>query len=144
MNPPFTVRIARGAPFRRIRMRGSAERGEADGRKIYNATKGGKLEVFERADYDAVFGVETGRITRGREMTDKLIQIFAEELMLDPADINDQTCPDNTEQWDSLAAMRLVAAIEESFDITLSTAEIMKMRSISIVRSVLANKGVTY
>ncbi len=28
----------------------------ADGRKVLNATKGGKLEVFERADYDAVFG----------------------------------------------------------------------------------------
>ncbi len=27
----------------------------ADGRKIINATKGGKLEVFERADYDALF-----------------------------------------------------------------------------------------
>jgi glycosyltransferase involved in cell wall biosynthesis len=29
---------------------------EADGRKVFNATKGGKLEVFERAEYDAIFG----------------------------------------------------------------------------------------
>ncbi|MEZ5928548.1 MAG: glycosyltransferase [Parvularculaceae bacterium] len=29
---------------------------EADERKVYNATKGGALEVFERADYDAIFG----------------------------------------------------------------------------------------
>jgi len=29
---------------------------ESDGRKVYNATKGGKLEVFERANYDETFG----------------------------------------------------------------------------------------
>lgn len=29
---------------------------EADGRKVFNATKGGELEVFERAEYDKVFG----------------------------------------------------------------------------------------
>ena len=74
-------------------------------------------------------------------MTDRLIALFADELMLDAADLNEDTNPDNTEQWDSLAAMRLVAAIEETFDTTLSTAEIMKMRSIGIVRKVLIAKG---
>lgn len=29
---------------------------DQDGRKIYNATKGGKLEVFERVNYNEVFG----------------------------------------------------------------------------------------
>ncbi|MFZ5617949.1 MAG: acyl carrier protein [Pseudomonadota bacterium] len=76
-------------------------------------------------------------------MTDRLIELFADELMVDAALLNDDTNPDNTEQWDSLAAMRLVAAIEEAFEVTLSTAEIMKMRSIGIVRRVLASKGVT-
>jgi len=28
---------------------------EADGRKIYNATVGGKLEIFERKDYSDLF-----------------------------------------------------------------------------------------
>jgi hypothetical protein len=28
---------------------------ELDGRKIYNATKGGKLEIFDRVDYDTLF-----------------------------------------------------------------------------------------
>jgi hypothetical protein len=28
---------------------------ERNGRKIFNATHGGKLEIFERADYDALF-----------------------------------------------------------------------------------------
>jgi len=75
-------------------------------------------------------------------MADRLIELFADELMVDPASLNDETNPDNTEEWDSLAAMRLVAAIEETFEVTLSTAEIMKMRSIGIVRKVLTEKGV--
>lgn len=75
-------------------------------------------------------------------MTDRLIELFADELLVEAASLNDETNPDNTEQWDSLAAMRLVAAIEETFEVTLSTAEIMKMRSIGIVRKVLADKGV--
>ena len=75
-------------------------------------------------------------------MTDRLIELFADELMVEAAGLNDDTNPDNTEEWDSLAAMRLVAAIEETFAVTLSTAEIMKMRSIRIVRKVLSEKGV--
>lgn len=76
------------------------------------------------------------------KMSDRLIELFADELMVDAASLNDDSNPDNTEEWDSLAAMRLVAAIEEAFEITLSTAEIMKMRSIGIVRQVIASKGV--
>ena len=76
-------------------------------------------------------------------MSDRLIELFADELMVDAGSLNEESNPDNTEEWDSLAAMRLVAAIEETFEVTLSTAEIMKMRSIAIVRKVLEGKGVT-
>ena len=75
-------------------------------------------------------------------MADKLIEIFADELMLDPDALDGSTSPENTPAWDSLASMRLVAAIEEEFDVRLSTADIMKMQTIDIVRSVLKKKGV--
>jgi acyl carrier protein len=75
-------------------------------------------------------------------MTDRLIRIFAEELDVDASALNDDSSPDNVATWDSLAAMRLVAAIESEFDVRLSTKEIMKMRSIGIARSVLREKSV--
>jgi len=75
-------------------------------------------------------------------MADRLIVLFADELMVDADTLTEDSTPDNTENWDSLAAMRLVAAIEEEFDVILSTAEIMKMRSIAIVKEVLQGKGV--
>jgi len=73
---------------------------------------------------------------------DILLNIFAEVLKIDISSLNDESSPDNTEKWDSLNAMKLVVAIEEAFNIELSTSEIMGMRSIGIVRKVLNKKGV--
>jgi acyl carrier protein len=75
-------------------------------------------------------------------MSDRLIEVFAEGLHLDASSLNDETSPQNTSQWDSLAAMTLVMLLEDSFDVRLSTREIMKMNSIGAARSVLQSKGV--
>ena len=42
----------------------------------------------------------------------------------------------------SLSAMTLVAAIEDEFDVRLSTAEIISMRNVGTVRAILQAKGV--
>jgi acyl carrier protein len=75
-------------------------------------------------------------------MSDKLIQTFADVLEVSPSDLNDDSSPDSISQWDSLAAMHLVAAIEETFNIQLTTKEIMKMSSIGLARKTLRDKGV--
>lgn len=75
-------------------------------------------------------------------MSDTLIELFAQILELDAAQLSEQTSPDNTPQWDSLAAMGLVVAIEEKFSVQLSTKEIMKMNSIGHARETLRSKGV--
>lgn len=76
-------------------------------------------------------------------MSDKLIDLFADELDVDPSQLSDESSPDTVENWDSLAAVRLVAAIESEFDVRLSTKEMMKMRSIGIARLVLREKNVS-
>jgi acyl carrier protein len=75
-------------------------------------------------------------------VADRLLEVFATGLGMSPGDLSDETNPDNTPQWDSLAAMELVTLLEESFDIRLKTGDIMKMRSIGIARAVLRDKGV--
>jgi len=75
-------------------------------------------------------------------MSDALIQLFAEVLQVDPAELNDNSSPDNLKQWDSLAAMSLVVAIEEKFKVQLSTKEIMKMSTIGLARKTLQGKKV--
>lgn len=75
-------------------------------------------------------------------MSDALVQLFAEVLEVDPQELNDNSSPDNVKQWDSLAVMKLVVAIEEKFKVQLSTKEIMKMSSIGRARKTLQSKKV--
>ena len=75
-------------------------------------------------------------------MADALVQLFAEVLEVDPGKLNDDSSPDTVQQWDSLAAMKLVAALEEKFNIRLSTREIMKMSTIGRARKTLQSKKV--
>jgi acyl carrier protein len=82
-------------------------------------------------------------LTKGKfRMSDRLIGVFAEGLQLDAADLTDETSPQNTTQWDSLAAMMLVTLIEDTFEVRLSTRDIMRMNSIGAARTVLQAKGV--
>jgi acyl carrier protein len=73
---------------------------------------------------------------------DSLREVFATTLGIPAESITDDTSPENTSQWDSLSAMNLVAAIEESFNVRLSTKEILSMRTVGLVRKVLRGKGV--
>ena len=75
-------------------------------------------------------------------MSDPLIALFADILEVDAASLNDDSSPDTVAQWDSLAAMHLVAGIEEKFETQLSTKEIMKMSSVGLARAALKDKGI--
>ncbi|HTZ37733.1 MAG TPA: acyl carrier protein [Stellaceae bacterium] len=75
-------------------------------------------------------------------MTVRVAKVFADVLRVPAESITDETSPDNTPQWDSMAAMNLVVALEDEFDVRLSTAEIVAMRNVAIVRKVLKTKGV--
>jgi acyl carrier protein len=76
-------------------------------------------------------------------VSDPLTAIFAEGLGVDPSRLSEDTSPDNTAEWDSLAAITLVSLIEEQFDVRLSAREIMKMQTIGLARDVLRGKGVS-
>jgi acyl carrier protein len=75
-------------------------------------------------------------------MMDKLILTFATVLRVDPASLSDGSSPENTPRWDSLKAIHLVTAIEETFNVELTTTDILRMRSVGMARDVLRRKGV--
>lgn len=76
-------------------------------------------------------------------MADPLINLFADGLGLPPDSLSEATSPDNTPEWDSLAAITLVEMIESEFAVRLGAREIMKMQTIGLARQVLVGKGVT-
>ena len=75
-------------------------------------------------------------------MSDPLIKLFSDVLGVPANDLNDNSSPDTVAKWDSLAAMNLVSAIEDSFKVELSTREIIKMNTIGKARATLIEKGV--
>jgi acyl carrier protein len=76
-------------------------------------------------------------------VSDALVRLFAEGLGVDESTLSDDTSPDNTPEWDSLAAITLVSLIEDEFEVRLGAREIMKMQTIGLARSVLQAKGVS-
>ena len=73
---------------------------------------------------------------------DDFTKLFGRVLNVDAASLSETTSPNSIPQWDSLAAMNLVSAIEETYGVSLSARDIMAMRTIGLARQVLAKKNV--
>tara|TARA_B100000315_G_scaffold257003_1_gene304459 strand:+ start:1248 stop:1478 length:231 start_codon:yes stop_codon:yes gene_type:complete len=63
-------------------------------------------------------------------MNEKIIDLFSSVLGVSKEKINDETSMDDVPEWDSLAHISLVSAIEEEFNISMSMDEITSMLSI--------------
>ncbi len=72
---------------------------------------------------------------------DSLLALFAEVLNMPEGALNEETSPDNTPAWDSLRVMELVAALEDTYQVRLSTSEMMRMRTVGLAREILRGKG---
>ena len=75
-------------------------------------------------------------------MAGRVEKIFAQVLQIPAESLKESTSPDNTPKWDSTSAIDLTLAIEDEFGIKFTTKEIVAMRSIALVKKVLAAKGV--
>lgn len=68
----------------------------------------------------------------------RLQAIFREELDLPNLQISAQSTPDDVDGWDSLATIRIVAAVEREFDCEFDAAQIESVRSVSDLISMIA------
>jgi acyl carrier protein len=73
----------------------------------------------------------------------RLIKCFVETLGIPPDQINDNLQYNAIKQWDSVAHMALVAAIEEEFSIMLDTDDILNISSVATAREILKKYSVT-
>lgn len=67
----------------------------------------------------------------------KATALLAEALMLKPTEINNKTALGQTPQWDSLAHMRLILAVEEELGHLLSPQDIVSIGSFDDVCTLL-------
>ena len=71
-----------------------------------------------------------------------LAEVFAESLMIPEASVTDELAYQGIKEWDSVAHMVLVTAIEDNFGIMLDTDDIIAMSSVARVREILARYDV--
>lgn len=76
------------------------------------------------------------------EIYQQLNKIFQEILELDEVCLSDSTTADDIEEWDSLAHISLISAVEHHFDIKFSMKEIINMHNVGeMVELILTKKG---
>jgi len=75
---------------------------------------------------------------------EKLVNSFVSALGVDQSIIVDTLEYNTIPQWDSIAHMALIAALEESFDIMMDTDDIIDMSSVAKAREILTKYDVVF
>jgi acyl carrier protein len=76
-------------------------------------------------------------------MAKRLEDIFSQTLGIDAARVVDSLEYNSIKEWDSVAHMALIAALEEAYDIMLETEDVIDMSSVGRAREILAKYSVT-
>lgn len=71
-------------------------------------------------------------------MEEKLQRIFADSLGVKIEDVEDGLQYATIPQWDSVAHMALIAAIEEGFDIMIDAEDVIGMSSFAKAKQIVA------
>ena len=73
-----------------------------------------------------------------------LFKIFADVLAVDISILDENSSSDTIPSWDSLAIINLVCELEQIFSVQFDVLEIADFRNISIIKSILMEKGVVF
>lgn len=74
----------------------------------------------------------------------KLKDVLVETLLIEDVDYQDNNGPEEIETWDSLAMVSIAAGVEAAFGYSMSPEEIVAMRSIGDIKSILRRHGVVF
>ena len=76
-------------------------------------------------------------------MAKPLEDVFSETLGIERARVVDGLEYNSIKEWDSVAHMALIAALEENYDIMLETEDVIDMSSVGRAREIRAKYSVT-
>lgn len=72
---------------------------------------------------------------------DRLYQTVAEVLGVPFDSLSEESSPDFIPSWDSLNHLNLVMALESEFGVSLSAEDVLDMRNMVLIRTVLRGYG---
>lgn len=74
----------------------------------------------------------------------KLKETLADVFNLDAHSILDDASQDTIENWDSLNHLKLVLALESTFDVSFSEEQSVEILSLPLIREVLKEHGIQF
>ena len=75
-----------------------------------------------------------------RLVNDEIFELISDLFNVDLQEVSLDSSPDTVPAWDSLGHMRLMAAIEERFGLTLSPEEQVDMLTVDLVVEIVSEK----
>ena len=76
-------------------------------------------------------------------MSEKLYQIISRVFNVDKNRINDETSPENLEEWDSFNFYVLLDELENEFNIKFDLDETLEIKKISDFRKIFESHGIS-
>lgn len=73
--------------------------------------------------------------------TDKVVVAFAQVLGIPPKQITDDLRYASIPQWDSIAHMSVISALEEQFGVMIDMDDVIDMNSVGKAREILRKYG---
>ena len=77
-------------------------------------------------------------------MSEKLYQIISKVFNVDNSKINDETSPENLEEWDSFNFYVLLNEVEKEFNIKFDIDETLEIKKIGDFKSLLQKRGIEW
>ena len=75
-------------------------------------------------------------------MKGQMDQTIAQVLGIDSDLLSEESSPETIASWDSLTHLNLVLALENEFRVSLSADDVLEMRNVGLVGTVLRKHGV--
>ena len=75
---------------------------------------------------------------------EKLIQSFAEALSIEASLITDTLMYQGIEEWDSISHMILISQLEEVFDVSIDTDDVIDMSSFAKAKEILTKYNIKF
>jgi len=76
------------------------------------------------------------------ENWNKLKEILAQVLQIDPSEITEESSPDTIPNWDSFNGLMLVTELEKTFHVKFTMDEIIAVKTVKDIREALQQHGV--
>lgn len=73
---------------------------------------------------------------------EQVVAVFARVLGIEATQVTDELHYNTIPQWDSIAHMSVVAALEEAFNVMIDMDEVIDMSSVGKAREILRKHGV--